>query len=138
MLLPAFGFGQQAVLLDRNLISPALVTDSVTFDQVSKGLMPFFIKDVDSLLLIINQLKKYINTGKRQEPGVKAVVIGNSRCIARTERKGANDKYYVSVATDIGKVKTSMVVVAGEFNKTAIRRLSIFEDYLKNNMAALE
>ncbi len=138
MLLPCCAMAQKAILIDRSLRYPVKVTDSVTFDQVTKGLMPIYFKDIDSLLQVIEQLKKYIDTGKPNEEKAQDVKFGNSHCFTTTELQGTANTYRIVVGTRVDKIITSMVLVSGEQNKRALQQLAIFEDYLKNNRAVVK
>jgi hypothetical protein len=138
LLLPCRAFSQKAILIDRGLRYPVSVTDSVTFEQVTKGFMPVYFEDIDSLLEVIDGLRKYIDTGRRNGERVEDIKFGNSHCFTTTIKRGNANKYHIVVGTQVNKVTTSMVLVSGEMNKRAIQRLTIFSDYLKNNRAVLK
>lgn len=137
LMLPLTSFCQKVLLLDRKLEQEVKTTDSVTLDQLSKGLMPIFVRDVSALLVAIDAYKKLIDTGNRLADTVNSVTIGSSHCVTRIETSGGARKHFFIIATDAGVLKTSMTLVRGEKTKTALNRLSVFQDYLKNNMAAL-
>lgn len=138
ILLPFLAAAQKAILIDRGLKQPVVLTDSVTFDQMAEGFMPIFFNDIDSLLATIDGLRKYIDTGKPNDEKVEEIRFGNSRCVVATKLQGAANKYRIIIGTTVDGLNTSMVLVAGEVNKKALQRLSIFADYLKNNRAIVK
>ena len=138
VFLPCCTMGQKAILIDRSLRYPVRITDSVTFEQVTKGLMPIYFKDIDSLLKVIDQLKKYIDTGRPNNKKIEDIKFGNSHCFTTTQQQGTTNKYHIVVGTKVNAISTSITVVPGEPNKRALQRLSIFADYVKNNRALVK
>lgn len=136
-LAPFFTKAQKLYLIDRAFQRPLLVSDTVSLNEVSKGLMPIHVKDIDALLKGIAWLTDNIDNGKFKKDEVKDMHAGYTRFITRIERTGSMNKYNVVLNTKVGNINTSMVVVARENSKRALQRLYILADYLRNNRAAL-
>ena len=127
------GNAQQLVLVDRNFQLPLKVTDTITVEQVSKGLMPIYFKDVYTVITGMERLVKYMNAGKMNKENLLDLKMGNSMCVVKTEKTGRMNTYNIVLNTMTSKLKTHMVLAASEPNKRAVQRLNIFMDYLKNN-----
>lgn len=127
------GNAQQLVLVDRNFQLPLKVTDTITVEQVSKGLMPIYFKDVYTVITSMERLVKYMNAGKMNKEDILDLKMGNSICVVQTEKTGRLNTYNIVLNTMTSKLKTHMVLAASEPNKRAVQRLNIFMDYLKNN-----
>ena len=136
IFLPFGGKTQKAILMDRALFAPVQVVDSVTLDEVTGGLMPVYVKDIDSILKVLEWLMTYVNEGKA-EKGLLDLKAGQSRWTARMKKNGIKSQYNIVLNTRFGLFETYLVIASNEFNKRALQRLTIFADYLKNNQAVL-
>ena len=133
---PLLSIGQKLVLIDRNFQQPLSIIDTITMEQATKGALPLYFKDLRSVISTMEWLIKEINSGKNNNKSFH-LKIGNSKCIVKAENNGSRNIYNIVLNTNTGSFKTSIVLASHETSKRAAQRLSIFMDYLKNNIAAV-
>jgi len=125
---------QEIALLDRSYRNPLTVTQDLTAGQLMNRCFPVYTTDIDALIAVANTLANDINTGAVQQPEMKRVTVGNSTVAITTQRSGASNTYGVILITVAGnKGATMELVKPGVGNRTAVKQLRIFLDYLKNN-----
>lgn len=137
ILVSSAANAQPAILMDRNFQRTIQVVDSVTMEQVSNGLMPLYIEDIDTVLKAVEWLMNYVDNGRPEIKGMLDFNAGRSRWTARTDKYGMRKLYTIVLNTGFGTFETYMVVAANEPNKRAFQRLSMFADYLRNNRAQI-
>ena len=135
-LLPVAVSAQKAILIDRAFQNPVQVVDKVTMEEVTRGLMPVYIIDIDSILQIVEKLITVISQSNTVQ-GMLDLKAGQSRWTTRTEKHGRMKQYNIVLNTNFGLFETYLVVAANEPDKRALQRLTIFTDYLRNNRAIL-
>jgi hypothetical protein len=136
-LLPAFANAQKLLLLDRNFQEPISIVDTITMEKATKGGLAIYARDINTILSSMQKLIKYVDDGKMRKEEVFDLKMGNSKCIVKTEKTGSNSNYNIVLNTNTGNFKTAFVLVAHETNKRAVQRLTMFMDYLQNNLSVL-
>jgi len=133
--VPLFGHTQKLALIDRKFYYPIDIADTITLEQVAKGTVPIYHKDIFSVIKIVEWIADYTARINEQESFV--IKTGNSEFIITIGKEGRVNTYTIVLNTDTGNFKTSILLVDNETNKRATQRLNIFLDYLKNNYSAL-
>lgn len=136
--VPFPGRAQKLALIDRNFQQPINIVDSVSMEEVAKGVLPVYYKDVASIISAMQWLLKYMGDGKMDKEGFFDLKTGDSKCIVQTEKNGKANKYHIVLNTKTTAFKTSIVLVAHESNKRAAQRIAMFMDYLRNNTSVME
>lgn len=137
VFFPFAGSTQEAILIDRSFYAPVNVVDTVIMEQVVAGSMPVLIRDIDSVLSVADRLMETIFRGGPQPDGLLDLKAGNSRWTVRMETQGWRKQYTIILNTKFGLFETYLVVASNEMGKRALQRLSIFADYLRNNVTAI-
>lgn len=138
LMLPLFAFSQSIALLDRKLIAPIQLTDSVSLEQIQDGLFPIYVKDIDSVVKTMEAFKSWIDSGKEMKPDSYTIPAGKSNFFAVVYPSSPQEKYNIVLNTEVTEFKTSMTLVSKTFSpKMAIRNLAIFLDYIRNNMTTV-
>jgi hypothetical protein len=138
LLAPLFSYSQTLALLDRKLMSPMKLTDSIPLSEVQSGLFPVYLQDLDSVIQTLEVYRKWIDSGKDSLPGPQQKVIGHSSFYTDIYTYGSRDRYRIVFSTANDEYKTSMVLVYKDLStKQAIQNLSEFIDYLRNNLAVV-
>ncbi len=139
LIFPVFCSAQQVVLLDRAFKEPIRVTNAITTDDLLKGWFPIHIKDVDSIIKKVNWFQKYIDTGQRHENESIIMNVGNTNFISQVEKQGNSNNYYIVLNTTTGNIGSTLLLVKKrDGKKSALQKLNIFIDYIRNNMSVLE
>ena len=125
------------VLLDRNLQQPASIVDSITLDKAAKGTIAIYAKDVPAILSSIQSLIKYVDDRRVDEEKTFDLEMGSSKCVVKTEKNGSVNTYNIVLNTNTRNFKTAFVLVSHQTNKRAVQRLTMFMDYLRNNVSAM-
>ena len=135
LLVSATSHAQKMVLVDRNFQQPLIFADSITIEQVAKGLLPIHFNDLDQVIRVMEKLTKDIYAGRMNSKETTSVPIGSSVCIITMEKLNRSNLYNIILNTTTGNLKTHIVLAQSEPHKRAAQRLTIFIDYLKNNAA---
>ena len=135
--VPLISAAQKLALIDRRFQQPIAMVDTITGDQVTKGIVPVYQEDISSIVELMQLLAKNIGNGKVLSSRSFDVKMGNSKCIINTEKTGSQYNYNIVLNTSMQDFKTSILLVDHETNKRAAQRLNIFIDYLRNNTAAI-
>jgi len=135
--LPFFTNAQKLILLDRNFQDPISIVDTITMEEATKGGLAIYARDINAILFSIQKLIKYVDDDKPDKGEIFDLEMGNSKCIVKTEKTGAINNYNIVLNTNTGNFKTAFVLVAHETNKRAVQRLTMFMDYLRNNLSVL-
>jgi hypothetical protein len=139
MMLPLAGFAQKYVLLDRDFIRPVIVTDEVTAGQMHKRRFPVFTKDIDSLIHFTERLQKQMNTRITYETASGYYPVGGSWFVAHREKTGKINKYNITLNTRVNDIGASLELVSNSNgSKTALQKINIFLDYLRNNRVLIK
>jgi hypothetical protein len=136
-ILPFFAGAQKLVLLDRNLLQPAIVIDSISINEATKGAIAIYAKDVHAILSSVQRLVRYVDDEKKDEKKVFDLEMGNSKWIVKTEKIGPINNYNIVLNTNTGNFRTAFLLVSHEPGKIAAQRLTMFMDYLRNNISIM-
>jgi hypothetical protein len=136
-LFPLFANTQKLVLLDRNFHHPVNIVDSISMEEAAKGAVAVYAKDINSLFVFIQGLIKYVADGKTDKEEVFDLNAGHSKYVVKTEKTGSTNHYNIVLNTDTGNFKTAFALVSHQSNKRAVQRLTMFMDYLRNNISVL-
>jgi hypothetical protein len=126
---------QKMIALDRSLQQPLSIVDGISMDEATKGAVAIYVKDVETIQASIQLLIKHLVNRDRQESF--DLEMGNSKCVVKIEKHGAVNNYNIVLNTNTGDFKTAFVLVAHESEKKAVQRLTMFLDYLRNNLAVI-
>ena len=135
LFLPFSIHAQKLLLLDRSLIEPTTFANNISLEQLSKGSFPIYYNDVDPLLSVADQFLKDRNLNGLGKFASKEVKVGQTFFFTHMTSTG---DYRIVLRTKCDNMVSSIVVANESTRKKAFQRLSIFIDYLKNNIAALE
>jgi hypothetical protein len=134
LLLPCVALAQDIALLDRDFKNPIAVTQTVTAAQLSNKLFPVYTTDLDTMVRVLENLARTINTGEVHEPAMQLLPVGHSQFTINTERMGSFNTYAIYLSTRTGDLGASLELVKrGEGNRKTLENLFLFLDYLKNN-----
>ena len=137
MLLIFFPFSvnaQKMIVLDRSLQQPLSIVDGISMDEATKGAIAIYAKDMKTIQTSIQALIKHIVNRDKQESF--DLEMGNSKCVVKIDKHGTVN-YNIVLNTNTGDFKTAFVLVAHESEKRAVQRLTMFLDYLRNNLAVI-
>ena len=138
LLAPLFGATQTLALLDRKLMAPMRLTDSVALSEVQSSYFPVYLKDLDSVIFTLESYRKWIDSGRDSLPGPQQKVIGHSSFYTDVYTYGPRDRYRIVFSTANDDYKTSMVLVYKDLStKQAIQNLTELIDYLRNNLSVV-
>jgi hypothetical protein len=138
LFAPLFSFSQTLALLDRKLMAPMKLTDSMALDQVQSGLFPVYLEDLDSVIQVLEDYRKRIDRGHEQDFGQQQKVIGHSSFFTDVYNYGPRDRYRIVFSTGNSDYKTSMVLVYKDLStRQAIQNLTELIDYLRNNLSVV-
>jgi hypothetical protein len=138
LLAPLFSYSQSLALLDRKLMAPMRITDSLALNEVQSGLFPVYLSDLDSVILTLEEYRRSIDMGKAQLPGPQQKVIGHSSFYTDVYNFGPRDRYRIVFSTGNSDYKTSMVLVYKDLStRQAIQNLTELIDYLRNNLSVV-
>ena len=126
---------QKMIALDRSLQQPLSIVDGISMDEATKGAVAIYVKDVVTIQASIQLLIKHLVNRDKQESF--DLEMGNSKCVVKIEKHGAVNNYNIVLNTNTGNFKTAFVLVAHESEKKAVQRLTMFLDYLRNNLAVI-
>jgi hypothetical protein len=135
IFLPFFLNAQKMIAFDRSLQRPLSIVDGISMDEATKGAVAIYVKDVATIQASIQLLIKHLVNRDKQESF--DLEMGNSKCVVKIEKHGAVNNYNIVLNTNTGDFKTAFVLVAHESEKKAVRRLTMFLDYLRNNLAII-
>jgi hypothetical protein len=134
--IPLFSSAQKLALIDRNFYEPITMVDTMTSAAATEGGLAVYQKDIPMVIERLEQLTKDLGSN-RLAPQTHNITLGNSSCIVITEKKGNQYIHHIMFNTTSENIKTSILLVDREANKRTLQRLTIFIDYLKNNISAL-
>ena len=138
LLAPLFGATQTLALLDRKLMAPMKLTDSVALSEVQSNYFPVYLKDLDSVIYTLESYRKWIDSGQDSLPGPQQKVIGHSSFYTDIYAYGPRDRYRIVFSTANDDYKTSMVLVYKDLStKQALQNLTELIDYLRNNLSVV-
>ena len=126
---------QKMIALDRSLQQPLSIVDGISMDEATKGAVAIYVKDVVTIQASIQLLIKHLVNRDKQESF--DLEMGKSKCVVKIEKHGAVNNYNIVLNTNTGDFKTAFVLVAHESEKKAVQRLTMFLDYLRNNLAVI-
>lgn len=135
--LPLIVNAQKLALIDRKFEQSITIVDTVTGDQLTKGSLPVYEKDIATVIELMQRLAKKISSDEAATLESFDIKMGNSKCIVNSEKIGSRYNYNVVLNTSMQNFKTSILLADHEPNKRAAQRINIFVDYLRNNMAAI-
>lgn len=128
---------QKLVLLDRNFHRPLSIVDSITIQEAAKGAVAVYVKDINSIFASIQKLIKYVGDRKVDEEEVFGVDAGHTTCVVKTTKTSGTNYYHIVLNTDTENFKTAFTLVSNKTNKRAVQRLTMFMDYLRNNISVI-
>lgn len=134
LLLAATGANaQQLILIDRNLLAPAELSDSIGFADMARGRFPMYSADIDALVLQLEAIARQLS-GDELLPAEVDTPVSN-HCLVSLRHKGyrANDVYSTSVQVSVNNWVLPMQLTRNEHRKGTIRKLYQFIDYLRHN-----
>jgi hypothetical protein len=128
--IPCVLQAQSIYLLDRNLIEPFKTVETVTIKDVTTGSFPVYALDVTS---IIHAIDSCVVQWRRMpdKKGFAMIAIGKSTMVVN------KDQHYYSLVlnTKTDAFSTPFVIVKTTDKTTALKRMMMVADYLKNNNA---
>jgi hypothetical protein len=133
-IFPLFVNAQKMMVLDRSLQQPISIVDVISMDEATKGAIAIYAKDMKTIQTSIQALIKHIVNRDKQESF--DLEMGNSKCVVKIDKHGTVN-YNIVLNTNTGDFKTAFVLVAHESEKRAVQRLTMFLDYLRNNLAVI-
>ena len=134
---PFFSKAQKVILIDRNFYHPVSIPDSFSMEQASTGVLAVYHKDLQALSEGMQWLIKHMTKPAIDMEESFVLKMGNSNCIVTTEKNSHTNKRSIVLNTEANNIKTSIVLAAGESNKRALQRVTVFVDYLRNNSSSL-
>jgi hypothetical protein len=138
IFVPFLSRGQKLALIDRSFHQPIGIADSVSMEEVAKGILPVYYKDMPSIISAMQWLLKYMGDNKVHKEEILDLKVGDSKCIVQTKKNGSTNRYHIVLNSKTTGFKTSIVLVAHETNKRATQRIAMFMDYLRNNASVME
>lgn len=138
LLAPLFSYSQTLALVDRKLLAPMRLADSVELSKVSSDLFPVYLQDLDSVIQALETYRRWIDQGKDLPDGTRARTIGHSSFLTDTYNYGPRDRYRIVFNTASPDYRTSMVLVHKDLStRQALQNLTELIDYLRNNLAVV-
>lgn len=138
LLAPLFSYSQTLALVDRKLMSPMQLTDSIELSQVRSDVFPVYLQDLDSVIQALEAYRRSIDQGKALPASPRAYAVGHSSFYTDTYNFGPRDRYRIVFNTADSDYRTSMVLVHKDLSpRQAVQNLSELIDYLRNNLAVV-
>lgn len=137
LLAPLFSLSQTLALLDRKLMAPMELADSLDLSRVRSDYFPVYLQDLDSVINTLEVYRRWIDQG-RQFGAPREKVIGHSTFFTDTYSYGPRDRYRIVFNTGSTEYRTSMVLVHKDLSpRQAMQNLTELIDYLRNNLAVV-
>ena len=138
LFAPLFSLAQAIALVDRKLVAPMQVAENVQLQNVQDERFPVYMKDIDSVIGTLESYRKWIQTGRYNQPLQQTTVIGHSSFYTEVGTANPRDRYRIVFSTEQDNYKTSIVLVDKTLNdRQALQSLSSLIDYLRNNLAVV-
>lgn len=138
LLAPLFGSSQKLALVDRKLMSPMQLADSMELSKVKSDFFPVYLEDLDSMILTLEAYRRWIDQGKEIPEGGRTKVVGHTSFFTDNYSYGPRDRYRIVVNTGDSDYRTSMVLVHKDLStRQALQNLTELIDYLRNNLAVV-
>jgi hypothetical protein len=131
--IPFASNAQKIALLNTDLKSPIIYTDSVTVQQ-TKGLFPVGINDFDTLYANLDYINKMLST--RQRSKMKSFELHSGQTIISVRRVpfSNGDRYVIEASTKAGEIHSNfMLTDVNKTNKKNSQRIEKIMAYLKTN-----
>ena len=139
MLLPAVLAAQKIALIDRGFKRPIQYTDSVTTEHLFQDYFPIHVEDLRTVIKTADRYISSIDAGGAQSKMEDDVPAGKSRFIHIGSVMRKYTLHHIVLSTRTSDLTTSMKLVQFEDSrKRAVQKLLIFNDYVKNNLAAAD
>lgn len=133
-LIVPFGLSAQKIaLLNTDLKSPIVYTDSVTVEQAGH-LFPVNTKDFDTLYANLDYLNKMISV--RQRSKMKSFELHAGNVVIKTSRVSFSngDRYIIKAMSFENNIQSVLTISdAAQSNKKNSKRIQNIMDYLKSN-----
>jgi hypothetical protein len=137
LMAPLFSFSQTLALLDRKLLAPIQLSDSLALSEVQSNYFPVYLQDLDSVVQVLEDYRRWIDQGQ-QFPGPREKVIGHSSFFTDMYTFGPRERYRIVFNTGNSEYRTSMVLVHKDLStRQALQNLAELIDYLRNNLAVV-
>lgn len=137
VLAPLFSYSQTLALIDRKLMAPMKLADSLSLSEVQDEVFPVYLQDLDSVIQTLEGYRKSID-GDRQSFVRGEKVLGTSSFFSDIYNYGARSRYRIVISTGNSDYKTSMVLVHKDLTaRQAAQNLTELIDYLRNNLAVV-
>lgn len=138
LLAPLFGSSQTLALIDRKLIAPMQLADSLDLSQVRSDYFPIYLQDLDSVINTLEIYRRWIDQGKQLPNVPRERVIGHSSFFTDNYSFGPRDRYRIVFNTGGREYRTSMVLVHKDLStRQALQNLTELIDYLRNNLSVV-
>lgn len=134
-MLPLFGKAQSIALVDRDFKRPMTLTQTLSIAQLAGRHFPIQTADLDSVIEVTATLARQIADRTAPEAEMQVITAGKSRFAITIQKAGNYNTYRVLLSTVSGNLGASLELVNGRDNNySAVQKLYIFLDYLKNNI----
>ena len=136
LLINLNGLAQKVALLDTRAYfkHPIVYTDSVTESQVSSGLFPLSVKDIDSFYVNLSYIKNMVSKPARSEMQSFELKTSTTNIVIKRIPMAYADRYIVNIlSTNNGVLSSFAIVKPEERNKEGYIRIKNFLKYIKSN-----
>lgn len=134
-MLPLFGKAQSIALVDRDFKRPMTLTQTLSIAQLAGRHFPIHTADLDSVIEVTATLARQIADRTAPESEMQVITAGKSKFAITIQKAGNYNTYRVLLSTMSDNLGASLELVNDRDNNySAVQKLYIFLDYLKNNI----
>lgn len=125
---------QKIALLNTDLKSPILYTDSVTVEQVSKNLFPVDVSNFDTLYANLDYLNEMLKIRQRSKMQSFELHSGSTIIFIKRLPRSEGDAYIMKATSTIGQVNSNFFISdTKRNNKRNSQRIEKIMAYMKTN-----
>jgi len=125
------GFGQKLALLDKTLKQPILIAETVSEEQIQKGLIPVEIKDLDTFYANLNFIETILAKPETNKLSSFELRAGPSVFLVTKMLTPGDDRYNISLRSRIDDLNCRYILANGtKTNKELRYEIKDLKNYL--------
>jgi hypothetical protein len=129
---------QPYILLDKKFSKPIIQKDSITDEDLNNGLFPVDKNNLDSLIIVLNNLQQVIDPKKEREViNMAEYDLSNISFTIQTIKRAYGDRYDITIISTGKGYKVAMLLCSSDFsNSFNKQKLHDMVSYIESNKKA--
>jgi hypothetical protein len=130
-----FSNAQKIALLNNDLSSPILFTDSVTVEQTTTGYFPIEVKNIDTFYSCLSSIQEILKKRQRSKMESFSYLSGSTRINIKRVPFAYGDRYIATAISKISGIETSknLIDVFKHNNSQSAERIEKIKKYIASN-----